>query len=230
MSNIKLFESQKIRSHWDAEQEKWYFSVIDIIQVLTDSNNSRRYWSDLKRKLELEGFFHLYAILVQLKLESPDGKKYLTDCADTEGLLRIIQSIPSPKAEPFKQWLAKVGYERLEETRDLEKSIDRAMENYLKPCPLFPCQLVKKTPYLYPKTFHMTIMTVGEFKRDFSEALKRVQAGEEIAISYGKNKEIVARLVPKASPKKAKRKLGILKGKVQFNADFKMTEEEFLGI
>src|SRR6185369_14529826 len=91
-----------------------------------------RYWSDLKRKLELEGFFHLYAILVQLKLESPDGKKYLTDCADTEGLLRIIQSIPSPKAEPFKQWLAKVGYERLEETQDPEKSIDRAMENYLK--------------------------------------------------------------------------------------------------
>jgi hypothetical protein len=132
MSNIKLFESQKIRSHWDPHQEKWYFSVIDIIQVLTDSNNSRRYWSDLKRKLEHEGFFHLYDFLVQLKLESPDGKKYLTDCADTEGILRIIQSIPSPKAEPFKQWLARVGYERLEETEDPERSIDRAMESYLK--------------------------------------------------------------------------------------------------
>jgi hypothetical protein len=132
MSNIKLFESQKIRSHWDAEKEKWYFSVIDVIQVLTDSNNPRRYWSDLKRKLEEEGFFQLYDIIVQLKMMSPDGKKYVTDSIDTEGLLRIIQSIPSPKAEPFKQWLAKVGYERLEETQDPEKSIDRAMENYLK--------------------------------------------------------------------------------------------------
>jgi hypothetical protein len=86
----------------------------------------------LKRKLEEEGFFQLYAIIVQLKMMSPDGKKYLTDCTDTEGLLRLIQSIPSPKAEPFKQWLAKVGYERIEETQDPEKSIDRAMENYLK--------------------------------------------------------------------------------------------------
>jgi len=132
MSNIKLFESQKIRSHWDAEKEKWFFSVIDIIEVLTESNNSRRYWSDLKRKLELEGFIQLYEIIVQLKMESSDGKKYITDCSDTEGLLRIIQSIPSPKAEPFKQWLAKVGYERIEETQDPEKSIDRAMANYLK--------------------------------------------------------------------------------------------------
>jgi BRO family, N-terminal domain len=132
MSNIKLFESQKIRSHWDAEKEKWYFSIVDIIQVLTDSKNPRRYWSDLKRKLEQEGFIQLYEIIVQLKLESGDGKKYTTDCADTEGLLRIIQSIPSPKAEPFKQWLAKVGYERIEETQDPERSIDRAMENYLK--------------------------------------------------------------------------------------------------
>ena len=132
MSNIKLFESQKIRSHWDAEKEKWYFSVVDVIQVLTDSNNPRRYWSDLKRKLEQEGFAQLYENIVQLKLVSVDGKKYVTDCTDTEGLLRVIQSIPSPKAEPFKQWLAKVGYERIEETQDPEKSIDRAMENYLK--------------------------------------------------------------------------------------------------
>lgn len=132
MSNIKLFESQKIRSLWDAEKQKWYFSVVDVIQVLTDSNNPRRYWSDLKRKLEQEGFTHLYDLIVQLKLISSDGKKYKTDCTDTEGLLRLIQSIPSPKAEPFKQWLAKVGYERIEETQDPEKSIDRAMGNYLK--------------------------------------------------------------------------------------------------
>jgi len=129
---IKLFESKKIRVHWDNDSEKWYFSVIDIIETLTESNNPRRYWSDLKRKLTKEGFNQLYEIIVQLKLKASDGKKYTTDCADTEGLLRIIQSIPSPKAEPFKTWLAKVGYERIEETEDPEKAFDRAMETYLK--------------------------------------------------------------------------------------------------
>src|SRR5260221_6467626 len=132
MSNIKLFESQKIRSHWDAEKEKWYFSVVDVIQVLTESNNSRRYWSDLKRKLEQEGFTHLYDFIVQLKIMASDGKKYATDCTDTETLLRIIQSIPSPKAEPFKQWLAKVGYERMQEIADPSQSMDRARENWQK--------------------------------------------------------------------------------------------------
>ena len=131
MSNIKLFESKKVRTHWDEKKELWYFSVIDVIEILTDSNNPRRYWSDLKRKLEKEGFGQLYDIIVQLKLEASDGKKYLTDCTDTQGLLRIIQSIPSPKAEPFKQWLAQVGYERIEETEDPELSFDRAMETYL---------------------------------------------------------------------------------------------------
>ena len=129
---IKLFESKRIRVHWNSDIEKWYFSVIDIIETLTGSQNPRRYWSDLKRKLTKEGFSQLYEIIVQLKLESSDGKKYKTDCADTEGLLRIIQSIPSPKAEPFKIWLAKVGYERIEETEDPEKTFDRAIETYLK--------------------------------------------------------------------------------------------------
>ncbi len=129
---IKLFESKKIRVHWDNESEKWYFSVIDIIETLTESNNPRRYWSDLKRKLTKEGFSQLYEIIVQLKLKASDGKMYTTDCADTEGLLRIIQSIPSPKAEPFKVWLAKVGYERIEETEDPELAFERAMETYLK--------------------------------------------------------------------------------------------------
>ena len=131
-NSIRLFESKKIRVHWNNQNEKWYFSIIDIIETLTDSKNPRRYWSDLKRKLTKEGFSQLYEIIVQLKLESADGKKYNTDCADTEGLLRIIQSIPSPKAEPFKVWLAKVGYERIEETEDPEKAFDRAMETYLK--------------------------------------------------------------------------------------------------
>ena len=131
MSNIKLFESHKIRSHWDAEQEKWYFSVVDIIEVLTESPRPRKYWNALKTKLQEEGS-ELSQILGQLKMQSADGKFYTTDVADTEQLLRLIQSIPSPKAEPFKQWLARVGYERIEETQDPEKSIDRAMENYLK--------------------------------------------------------------------------------------------------
>ena len=129
---IRLFESKKIRVQWNSTNEKWYFSIIDIIETLTESQNSRRYWSDLKRKLTKEGFSQLYEIIVQLKLESSDGKKYKTDCADTEGLLRIIQSIPSPKAEPFKVWLAKIGYERIEETEDPEKTFDRAIETYLK--------------------------------------------------------------------------------------------------
>ncbi len=131
MSNIKLFESKKIRSQWDAEQEKWYFSIVDIIEVLTDTDRPRKYWSDLKAKLKKEGS-ELSEKIGQLKMQSEDGKFYSTDIADTEQLLRLIQSIPSPKAEPFKQWLAKVGYERIEETQDPEMSIDRAMENYLK--------------------------------------------------------------------------------------------------
>jgi hypothetical protein len=131
MSNVKLFESQKIRSHWDAEKEKWYFSIVDIVGALTDSPNPRKYWSVLKGRLKQEGS-QLTTNCSQLKMRSTDGKLYLTDVADTEQLLRLIQSIPSPKAEPFKLWLAKVGYERIEETQDPEKSIDRAMENYLK--------------------------------------------------------------------------------------------------
>lgn len=131
MKDIKLFENKKIRSNWDSEQEKWFFSIVDIIEVLTDSPRPRKYWSALKTKLKLEGS-ELSQNLGQLKMQSEDGKFYLTDVADTEQLFRLIQSIPSPKAEPFKQWLAKVGYERIEESQDPEKSIDRAMENYLK--------------------------------------------------------------------------------------------------
>lgn len=131
-SSIQLFEDQKIRTAWDAEKEEWYFSVIDVISVLTGTANPRRYWSDLKRKLKIEGAVEVYEKIVQLKLLSPDGKKRLTDVANTEQLLRIIQSIPSPKAEPFKAWLAMVGKERIEETIDPEQAIDRALDTYLK--------------------------------------------------------------------------------------------------
>ncbi len=130
MSKVKLFENQQIRSHWDQEQEQWYFSVIDVVAALTGSVNPRKYWSVLKTRLKTEGS-QLATKCSQLKLPSSDGKSYLTDVADTETLLRLIQSIPSPNAEPFKLWLAQVGYERLEENEDPELTIDRALESYL---------------------------------------------------------------------------------------------------
>ncbi len=131
MSAIKLFESKKVRSHWDAEGESWYFSVIDIIEILTGSSIPKRYWSDLKKKLLKEGS-EVYDNIVRLKLKAEDGKMRETDLANTETLLRLIQSIQSPKAEPFKQWLAKVGYERMQEIQDPSTGLDRARENWQK--------------------------------------------------------------------------------------------------
>ena len=130
--SIQLFEDQKIRTAWDAEKEEWYFSIIDVISVLTGTANPRRYWSDLKRKLKAEGANELYEKILPLKMLSSDGNRYKTDVANTEQLLRIIQSTPSPKAEPFKAWLAMVGKERIEETIDPEQAIDRALDTYLK--------------------------------------------------------------------------------------------------
>lgn len=129
---LQLFENKRIRTAWDEEEEEWYFSIVDVVAVLTDSENPRRYWSDLKRKLKAEGAEQLYEKIVQLKMLSSDGKRYNTDVADTEQLLRIIQSIPSPKAEPFKRWLAEVGRERIEETIDPELTIERALTTYLR--------------------------------------------------------------------------------------------------
>ncbi len=130
-NSIKLFHDKKVRVHWDDEQEKWYFSIIDIVEILTESPRPRKYWNALKKKMNDEGS-ELSQNMGQLKMKATDGKMRLTDVADTEQLLRLIQSIPSPKAEPFKVWLAKVGYERIEETEDPEKAFDRAMETYLK--------------------------------------------------------------------------------------------------
>lgn len=131
-NKIQLFEDKRIRTAWNEEEEEWYFSVVDVVAVLTDSENPRRYWSDLKRKIKKEGADQLYEKIVQLKMKSSDGKYYETDVANTEQLLRVIQSIPSPKAEPFKMWLAAVGRERIEEMIDPELTIDRALETYLK--------------------------------------------------------------------------------------------------
>ena len=133
---IQLFENKRIRTAWNAEKEEWYFSIVDVVAVLTDQPDQRgasNYWAKLKQRLKEEGADQLLTNCQQLKLKSPkDGKRYNTDVADTEQLLRIIQSIPSPKAEPFKLWLAQVGRERIEETIDPELTIDRALETYLK--------------------------------------------------------------------------------------------------
>ncbi len=131
-NDIKLFEGSQIRTVWDNEKEEWYFSVIDIIGVLTESENPNNYWKVLKKRLKDEGF-QLVTICNQLKLKSPkDGKMYKTDVADIQGIFRIIQSVPSPKAEPFKMWLAEVGKERIDEIIDPELTIDRAIATYLK--------------------------------------------------------------------------------------------------
>lgn len=128
---IKIFEEKKVRTVWDDENEKWYFSIVDVIEVLTGTDRPRKYWNDLKNKLKKEGS-ELSEKIGQLKVQASDGKLYKTDVADTEQLFRLVQSIPSPKAEPFKLWIAEVAKERLDEMQDPELTIDRAMEQYLR--------------------------------------------------------------------------------------------------
>jgi DNA-damage-inducible protein D len=129
MSDIKLFEEKKVRTHWDEQNEVWLFAIVDVIAILTDSPNPQIYWRVMKKRLKDEGN-ETVTNCNGLKMEAPDGKMRLTDVADTQQLFRLIQSIPSPKAEPFKQWLAKVGYERIQELNDPEQSLDRARENW----------------------------------------------------------------------------------------------------
>jgi len=131
MSAIKLFESKQIRSIWDEKEQKWFFSVVDVVHALTDSPDPKDYWYRIKKRDKIQGV-ELSTNCRQLKLEAADGKKYLTDCSHAEGILRIIQSIPSPRAEPFKQWLARVGYERLEEIENPELSMERMQALYEK--------------------------------------------------------------------------------------------------
>ena len=128
-NKIKVFENRQVRTLWNAEEEEWYFSVIDVVAVLTNSTNPRKYWSVLKTRLKAEGS-ELATNCSQLKMQSADGKYYKTDCLDTKGVLRLVQSIPSPKAEPFKMWLAQVGSERLDEIADPEKAIMRGAGFY----------------------------------------------------------------------------------------------------
>ena len=131
-NEVKLFEDNKIRSVWDNEKEEWYFSVVDVVGALTDSPNPRDYWYRVKKRMSEEEKSQLSTFCRQLKFKAADGKKYSTDAADMQGIFRIIQSIPSPKAEPFKMWLAEVGKERVDEIIDPELTIDRALETYLK--------------------------------------------------------------------------------------------------
>ncbi len=128
-NKIKVFENKQVRTLWNAEEEEWYFSVVDVVEVLTDSEDSRNYWYVLKNRLKKEGS-ELLTFCKGLKMIAPDGKKRLTDCLDTKGILRLVQSIPSPKAEPFKMWLAKIGSERLDEIADPEKAILRGADYY----------------------------------------------------------------------------------------------------
>ena len=133
MQKIQIFQDKKVRTHWDAEHEEWYFSVVDVVAVLTDqptARNASTYWAVLKKRLKAEGADELLTNCKQLKMVSTDGKHRLTDVADTKQLLRIIQSIPSPKVEPFKQWMAQVGAERLDEIADPEKAIARGADFY----------------------------------------------------------------------------------------------------
>ncbi len=132
MDNIRLFEAKQVRTHWDENEQQWYFSIIDVIDVLIGSVNSRDYWFKMKLRVKTEDGLELSTICRQLKMKATDGKMRETDTADTKTLLRIIQSIPSPKAEPFKQWLAKVGYERMQEIANPEQGLDRARENWQK--------------------------------------------------------------------------------------------------
>ncbi len=128
-NSIILFHQKEVRRHWNEQKELWYFSIIDVIEILTESVNPRKYWSVLKTRLRKEGS-EVATNCSQLKLRASDGKRYFTDVADTETLLRLLQSVPSPKVEPFKLWLARVGYERIEETEDPELAFDRAMKTY----------------------------------------------------------------------------------------------------
>jgi DNA-damage-inducible protein D len=130
MGNIKLFENKQVRGHWDEKEQQWYFSIIDVVEVLTNSLNPRDYWFKMKQRVKTEDGFELSTICRQMKLKAADGKLRETDVANAQTLLRIIQSVPSPKAEPFKQWLAKVGYERMQEIQNPEQGLERARENW----------------------------------------------------------------------------------------------------
>jgi BRO family, N-terminal domain len=206
-NNIQLFESKKVRTIWDTDQEKWYFSVIDVIEVLTETERPRKYWSDLKNKLEKEGS-QLSDFIGQLKMNAPDGKMRFTDVADTEQVFRLIQSIPSPKAEPFKLWLAKIASERLDEIQDPELTIDRALEQYLQ---------------------------LGYSENWINQRLKSIEIRKELTdewknrgIKEGQQFAILTDIISKAWSDKTTKEYKILKGLKKENLRDNMTNTELI--
>ena len=207
LNAIQLFEDKKVRTVWDSEQEKWFISIIDVIEVLTESERPRKYWSDLKKKLEKEGS-QLSDNIGQLKMQSSDGKFYKTDIADTEQLFRIIQSVPSPKAEPIKLWLAQIASERLDEIQDPELSIDRALEQYLQ---------------------------LGYSENWINQRLKSIEIRKELTdewknrgVKVGQQYAILTDIISKAWSNKTTKEYKILKGLKKENLRDNMTNTELI--
>lgn len=205
--SLQLFENKKVRTLWDDAQEKWYFSIVDVIQVLTESTIPKRYWSDLKKKLSKEGS-ELYDNLVQLKMPAEDGKYYKTDVADSEQLFRLVQSIPSPKAEPFKMWLAQIASERLDELQDPELTIDRALAQYLQ---------------------------LGYSENWINQRLKSIEIRKELTdewknrgLKEGVQFAILTDIISKAWSDKTTREYKILKGLKKENLRDNMTNTELI--
>ena len=205
--SIKFFEEKKVRTLWDDEQEKWYISVVDVVEILTESVNPRKYWSVLKTRLKAEGS-ELATNCSQLKMKSPDGKYYKTDVADTEQLFRLIQSIPSPKAEPFKLWLARVASERLDEMSDPELSIDRALKQYLE--------------LGYSENWINQRLKSIEIRKELTDEWKRVgvQEGAEFAT--------LTDIITKTWADKTTKEYKILKGLKKENLRDNMTNTELI--
>ncbi|HXS54797.1 MAG TPA: Bro-N domain-containing protein [Hanamia sp.] len=206
-TSIKVFENKSIRTLWDEEQEKWYVSVIDVIEVLTGSPRPRKYWNALKTKLKAEGS-ELSHKLGQLKMTAEDGKMRMTDVADTEQLFRLIQSIPSPKAEPFKLWLAKIAEERLDEMQDPELTIDRALEQYLQ---------------------------LGYSENWINQRLKSIEIRKELTDEWkskgfkeGSQFAVLADIITKAWADKTTKEYKILKGLKKENLRDHMTNTELI--
>ncbi|MDH2997979.1 antirepressor [Pasteurellaceae bacterium LFhippo2] len=207
MNSIQLFEDKQVRSVWDEEKQEWFFSIIDVIEALTGTDRPRKYWSDLKTKLNKEGS-QLSENIGQLKMKSSDGKFYKTDVADTEQLFRLIQSIPSPKAEPFKLWLAEVGKERLDEIQDPELSIDRALEQYLK---------------------------LGYSESWINQRLKSIEIRKELTdewkargVKQGKEFAVLTDILTKAWSDKTTKEYKVLKGLKKENLRDNMTNTELI--
>lgn len=207
LNAIQLFENKKVRTVWDSEQEKWFISIIDVIEVLTESDRPRKYWSDLKKKLEKEGS-QLSENIGQLKMQSSDGKFYKTDIADTEQLFRLIQSVPSPKAEPFKLWFAQIAAERLDEMQDPELTIDRALEQYLQ---------------------------LGYSENWINQRLKSIEIRKELTdewknrgVKEGQQFAILTDIISKAWSDKTTKEYKILKGLKKENLRDNMTNTELI--